>query len=79
LAAKAGLEEEGLRLIEDVLSEHENDADGWNTKGLIHGCGEPEESAKCYQRADLAPTSGYFAATTASPCTRSSDTPRRSR
>ena len=56
-AARAGFKEEGLRLIEDVLDEYPNDADAWNTKGLIHGMrGEPGESVKCYELASgLAP------------------------
>ena len=54
LAAKAGLEEEGLRLIEDLLQEHPDDASGWNIKGLIHGLrGENEPQAFCYEKATL--------------------------
>jgi molecular chaperone DnaK (HSP70) len=60
--ARAGLKEEGLQLIEDVLNDHKDDADGWNTKGLIHGMrDELEESALCYERAaDLAPDKMVF-------------------
>lgn len=51
-AARAGYPEEGLRLIEDVINDHQNDAEAWNSKGLIHGIrGEPELSAFCYHRA----------------------------
>ena len=61
-AAKAGLKEEGLRLIEDVLNEYPDDAGGWNAKGLIHGMrSEPEESVHCYRRAaDLTPDNVVF-------------------
>ena len=51
-AAKAGFIEEGMRLIEDVLDEQPNDADGWNTKGLIHGMQEEHKAeAECYGKA----------------------------
>jgi len=56
-AAKAGFKEEGMRLIEDVLDEHPDDASGWNIKGLIHGMrGEQMAEAECFGKATkLAP------------------------
>jgi molecular chaperone DnaK len=57
-AAKAGFTEEGMRLVEDVLDEHPDDATGWNIKGLIHGMrGEQKAEADGFKKAsELAPS-----------------------
>lgn len=62
LTAKAGMRDEGLRLIEDVTNEHREDANAWNAKGLIHGMRrEDEKQAECFGRAsELAPNDLVF-------------------
>ena len=57
LSAKAGFEEAGLRLVEDVLEVCPDDASVWNTKGLIYGIrGDRNAGAMCYAKAtELAP------------------------
>ncbi len=61
-AALAGFEEEGLRLVEDVLDEHPDYAHGWYYKGLIQSCrGDDEDMVKSYARAtELAPDHVHY-------------------
>ena len=61
-AANTGLDEEALRLVEDVIEANPDESDAWNMKGVIHGMrGEQLDEIVSYAKAtELAPNNHMF-------------------